>query len=374
MSYVGGICKSADGKMYGAYPTGNAPVGNEAFNYRKWGVPYITDALPGISGSSSTIPIMPTLPNGAYYTAHEWYGISSSEDPVLRVKPTVNDPTGWPSTENSLYMYVNKFDTGNATDTNNTYGYPNQPRLTIPNTIPAGVKCIFVVGNNTDNQSYDYSWNDEGTISGWQGTVATPNWVIGINNPNIARKLTWSNCKHIIIDGINVVWDGAANRGAQWDLATGTKYFTIRNSGMYGILNNTVGTSNGGAAFQISGTSDATCDFVVMYNCEVAYHGGYALATGEQPLDYHAFRPQFWCRYLWCIDSHLHHVSGDSMQAGNSYNTVNSAGILFNPAGRSHFTWFAGNDCHDNFENAVDNKNSYHVIASKNTCDNYRNI
>jgi hypothetical protein len=65
-------------------------------------------------------------------------------------------------------------------------------------------------------------------------------------------------------------------------------------------------------------------------------------------------------RFVWFIDSHLHSLSGDAMQAGNSANP--------NPQAESaHFVFFAGNHCHHCGENAVDNKNSYHVVISQ--CD-----
>ena len=73
----------------------------------------------------------------------------------------------------------------------------------------------------------------------------------------------------------------------------------------------------------------------------------------------HGWRPAYDNRYLWLIESEIYHMQADSIQIGNSSNP--------NPqSSTTHYVYIAGNRFYENYENALDNKNSYHVIFSEN--------
>ena len=320
---------------------------------RAWayiGVPYPTDALPGVSGSSSSMAIMPTLPSGAHYTAHDWYsGNPNSYDPCTIPAPSA------PSSVTAGEYVVNKFHP-NATDSDQgdnslsgtVYGTTNRPRASLPSVMPAsaGTK-IFIYGDGTprptsatNNRKVDYNdWKD----IDWEfnGTAASPCWIIGIDNPRVECNETQiNNSEHLIVDGI--VFDTTVYYGSSFDL-NGSRYITFRNSAQY--------SNNKNGLFDVNDSQ-----FVVYYNNECAY-SGYPFADYGY-VDRHGVRPLYGSRFTWFIDCHMHSLSGDAMQAGNSSNSL--------PQAESpHYVYFAGNHCHYCGENAVDNKNSYHVVISE---------
>jgi hypothetical protein len=352
--YAGDDCSScADSYV----PSGSNCVPDDssdrAFNYV--GVPYPTDALPGIAGNPSTIPLMPTLPEGAFYTAHEWYAANpDAYDPV-----TIPTPVP-PATVTEGTYVVDKFhpdatdiDQGDNAVGNVVYGTTSRPRMTMPLVesnvaFGAGTK-IFVYGDGTPrptawdvNRKVDYE--DWPTDWEFNCTAAQPCWLIGIDEPRIAANgVTLADSEHLVMDSI--VLDGTNANGASLDV-NGCRYITFRNSAQYGIDTN--------GLFDVFDSS-----FVMYHNNECAYTG-YLGGNTFSEKDRHCVRPLYGSRYVWFVGSHIHSVSGDGMQSGNSSNP--------NPQERSpHYVYFAGNHVHFGRENAVDNKNSYHVVISE--CD-----
>jgi hypothetical protein len=321
---------------------------------RAWGyigVPYPTDALPGLSGQPSTIPLMPMLPNGAHYTAHDWYKSNTdSYDPC-----TITTPTP-PTVQTANEYVVNRF-AANANDSNaGGYGTVSEPRATLPSTSVfqnPGVK-VFVYGDGTPrptaynvNRKVDYTdWTGSDIDGG--GTTANPCWLIGIDEPRIdVREISLSGT-HFIVDSI--VFDGSVYYSSTFNV-TNSRYITVRNSALYG--------DNFNGMFDVS--TDAV--FTMFYNNEVAYDGYVGGTSGYDGspfngVDRHAVRPLYGSRYTWFVDCHIHSVSGDGMQAGNSANPNDQADS-------PHYVFFAGNHCHHCGENAIDNKNSYHIVISQ---------
>lgn len=319
-----------------------------AWNYI--GVPYPTDALPGLAGSPSTIPIMPVLPNGSHYTAHDWYsGNSNSYDPCTLAAPTP------PSTVTAGEYVVNKFhpnatnsDAGDNAIGGTVYGTTNRPRSSLPSIMPAsaGTK-VFIYGDGTARPTA-YNVNRKVDYAGWKavdwefnGTAANPCWIIGIDDPRIECNETQiNNSEHLIVDGI--VFDTTVYYGSSFDL-NNSQYITFRNSAQYSVNKN--------GLFDVNNSQ-----FVMYYNNECAYTG-YPFADYGF-VDRHGVRPLYGSRYVWFVNCHIHSVSGDAMQAGNSNNQ--------NPQSQSsHYAYFAGNHVHHCGENAVDNKNSYHLVVSQ---------
>ncbi|MEO0576806.1 MAG: hypothetical protein AAF004_15220, partial [Pseudomonadota bacterium] len=322
--------------------------------FRYIGVPYPTDPVPAA--------IMPTLPNGADYNNHEWI---NTYDPVSEPNPAA------PSQATRDVYVVNRF-SGNATDNDQgdnavggtVYGTTDRPRVTLPEagTFPAGTR-IFVYGDNTplpnsesNNRKVDYSqWGGQAETIRFNGTSGSPCWIIGVDRPRLrADNLQLVDSNHVIFDGIYLE---SAN-GASGDIEIETSnYVCFRNGGLYGEE-----TSRGGNMFEPTGnSSNALTTFVVFYNNEVAYAGDYNEAPGgDKPNDFHGFRPQDWCRWLWCIGNEFHHLSGDACQVNNSNESSSDH------AKRPHYVYFAGNVAYRLKENMFDAKNCYHAIVSQN--------
>jgi hypothetical protein len=295
---------------------------------------------------------MPVLPDGAFFTAHDWYaGNPNAYDPC-----TIPTPTPPQGVTEGVYI-VDKFHP-NATDSDSgdnavngvVYGSSGRPRATLPSIMPASAGTrIFVYGDGTPrptaqnvNRKVDYSdWRT--TDWTFDGSAAAPCWLVGIGHPRLECNGTQiNNSTHLVVDGI--VFDSSASNGSAFDL-NGCRYITFRNSAQYGVNNN--------GLFDVNDSL-----FTMYYNNECAYSGHPFADYGFT--DRHGVRPLYGSRYTWFVDCHLHSLSGDAMQAANSANS--------RPQGDSpHYVYFAGNHCHYCGENAVDNKNSYHVVISQ--CD-----
>ena len=127
-----------------------------------------------------------------------------------------------------------------------------------------------------------------------------------------------------------------------------SEYITLRNSEIRGDGTN----SSGGSAVSMSDVS-----FMVTFQVQIHTAGSWqSNGTG---LDVHGWRPAYNNRYLWLLDSELYHLQADGVQTGNSNNQ--------NPqSASSHYVFIGGNLFYENYENALDNKNSYHVVFSSN--------
>ena len=318
----------------------NAAVAQPAWDYI--GIPYPTENLPE--------EIMPTLPDG------------NNRQPGFPYDPcTIATPT-WPG-DGPNYYYI-AHDGDDATAGNNGNGNPASPRATMPTNSPFPAGSLFFLEGDGTALPTDENTNRRVTpIEGWTfngknveintgGAYADGSditWVIGINNPRLGanRNLTFANSNHIIFDG--VILDGAQLsypvRGGRVTFAN-SHYITFRNCAQYGEH-----ADRGGSMFVLY-----DCSHIMYYKSEIAYGG---LFDAVDAPDYHGFRASYRNRYLWIIESHLHHLAGDSMQIGNSNNTN-----LIEDT--THYVYFAGNNCHENRENSADNKNSFHVIISQN--------
>jgi len=83
--------------------------------------------------------------------------------------------------------------------------------------------------------------------------------------------------------------------------------------------------------------------------------------------DHHAIQFTKYIYYVWIINNQIYHNEGDSIQT----NTSGSNGSIY--ASRPHYHYIAGNHMYENYENAIDNKNGYHIIASENRIHGFYN-
>ncbi len=324
------------------------PQGGRAWNYI--GVHYPTDALPGIAGSPTTIPIMPSLPDGAYYTAHDWHtSHADSYDPCTLEAPSPPDSVVAGSyVVNRFHAAATDEDSGDNAVGGIVYGTRTRPRRSLPDIMPAPAGTrVFIYGDGTPRPTA-YDSHRKVDYDGWrsvdwvfEGNASNPCWIVGIDAPRVAcNEVEILHSRHLIIDG--VIFDADVYYGASITVNE-SAYITVRNSAQYGINHN--------GLFDVSQSQ-----FVMYYNNEVAYTG-YENGVFNSA-DRHGVRPLYGARYVWFVDCHIHSLSGDAMQSGNSANP--------NPQSESpHYIYFANNHCHHCGENAVDNKNSYHVVVSE---------
>lgn len=146
------------------------------------GVPYPTDANA-------------TLTSNAGFAA--W-----AIDPYLTEAPAA--PANWPSAESSGNYFIDNTDPA-ATDTANTFGYPDKPRLTLPATTSLAAGTYIEIGSGG---TYDFP--TEKQFAGSAGTSGSPIWFRGSSAKNkptfTGDPIVCENTSWIFFE--NLKWDG----------------------------------------------------------------------------------------------------------------------------------------------------------------------
>lgn len=279
-------------------------------------------------------------------------------------------PTEWTTpttTEKTNFYYIDKTAVG-ATDTNNTYGHPQKPRVHLPEgQLQPGTFIYVHAGTYAagDSGGARYDWYGS-------GTSANPIWITG--NPTThpifqdelqigdAGSVVGSNASYFIFENFDIVGNQSlVIRG--FNDSQDVDHVLVRNV-------NRVGTSlaaDAGGGIQIGGAGTQTSDttpnsdtsFIVIYNCDIHDVGKAALEPPNgDGSDDHGITIGIHSDHIWMLDNHIYHCGGDSIQgAHNGDYTTKVASNLF--IGR--------NLCHDNGENGVDLKCIQGYVVSQNT-------
>ena len=286
------------------------------------GIPHPTDMLPG--------GIMPTLPTPASVQGFPY-------DPCMVEAPLPSDGAN---------EWVVSVDGDDATAGNGGQGTMAAPRATIPFGSHGPGTAIFILGASSAYGTVDYDIGEDETFE-LSCTADEPCWVVGIDTPRLARRFEITGSTHALIDGLSLV-DGSGNRPWGSINFTDSTFITLRNTEVRGSGEN----SSGGNAISLDGV-----EMMVAYQLSIHDIGSWD--SNASGIDVHGWRPHYRNRYLWLLDSELYHLQADGVQVGNSNNG--------NPqAESSHYVFIGGNTFYENYENALDNKNGYHVVFSTN--------
>jgi parallel beta-helix repeat protein len=244
--------------------------------------------------------------------------------------------------------YVDNTDE-NATDTDNDYGDPSTPRLSIPLTLPAG-SVVEVHGS-----SYLPSGDRFKMVS--EGTAALPVFLRAYTQGSdvvIAKKMHIRG-DYLIIENFHF-YDASLRIPHDQDGVTyHASYISIRNNEIEGT-----GEISSGGGIQISTRNDDDLvENIVIYNNEISYCGKHDHTSQN---DSHAVNVSKNSKNIWMLNNHTHHNGGDSIQV--SYYSASPDSI-------PQYIYIGDNDMHDDGENAVDLKGSRDVIVSENEMYNY---
>lgn len=310
------------------------------------GIPYPTDNVPGA--------IMPVLPTGADTPGWPY-------DPCTIATPVFAD--------GATQYYVDSVNGNNGTAGNSGRGSVALPRQTVPGlsgstwVLTAGMQ-VFITGNST---LWGAQTDKNVQVS---GTAADPCWIIGVGpgKPNFGGDEFFLSGQHLLMDNIRFqATDGKTRVKIGENVAQGgggpMQYCTLRYCTMTGL-----GTSGSGENAVLAGKGNITTPsaFVCIYRCEISNFGRWN-RPDTNGVDRHGIQPLYYTRYWWIIENAVYHMEGDSVQLLTSGTTD---GIY---AKRPHYIYIAGNDFYENYEQSVDNKNSFHLIVSQNRCRYSRN-
>jgi hypothetical protein len=278
----------------------------------------------------------PGIPDPVWGTFH----------PIDAVAPS--QPPEWPSAAANNYYYVDNTHSS-ATDSGNTFGYPNKPRVSLPETVfPAGTYVEIHGGPYTPGGQFIFTAN---------GTEAEPVWIRGGDPANkpIIKSETIPKGSYIVVE--NLKWDSNKNTlGLRSHRGSTLHHLVIRNSEFAGP-----GTDVGNSgAISINGksSSERFSNFVVYQN--TIHDFGDDDNASEN--DYHGVIPSTNVDGVWILANTIFNMAGDSVQVGIA-NTADKNRV-------SHI-YVGDNVFHDDRENAVDVKEADFVVVSDNLMYNY---
>ncbi len=255
-------------------------------------------------------------------------------------------PAAWPSGEAAGFYYVDKSHPS-ATDTGNSYGYPNKPRLTIPRT-------TFGPGAYIELHGGEYS-GSLGMLT-FDCRKENPCWLRGASAsvmPTISGNFTL-DATYLIVENL----DFNGGTGGSIDIVSDSTYVSVRHS----KFRNRAFVSNT-AAIGITPALGKKSHDIVAYKNEFSALGDY---TATVDLDFHAINPTLWGRdsttelfNVWALENHCYRLSGDCVQV-NAGNWTDSYKYL-------HHVYIGKNVGHEGRQGPFGVKQSSDVIISQNT-------
>jgi hypothetical protein len=286
-------------------------------------------------GRSENIPVQAST---------SWVGIPDPADtlgydPIAVTEPA--DPGNWPSAEAVGYYYIDSGH-GSATDTANTYGYPDQPRLTIPTSLTvSGGSKVVVVG---DGETYT-GGNIEVTSSGASSAAGDQAWFIGrsatditttTNRPKLLNRRISASGNYVILSDI---WVNEQDDNNSPISISGGAYNTVRNFTLQGH----------GTEAPSSGSCCSVGSNNVAYNGVIYDQGLWATNNNA---DLHGIKIAGTPSNVWVLEVLGYHIQGDTVQVGDA-----SSG---NPTN----IYLGGVSGYENKENTIDTKICTDVIIS----------
>lgn len=232
-----------------------------------------------------------------------------------------------------------------STDTSNPYGWPTQPRLSIPNPIPAG-SVVELHGQYNG----DYL-----TITA-QGTLTLPVFLRGIagERPTISRQTKISG-SYLIIE--NIIFGPSDNNDMLFGLSIPeTNHFiTIRDCEFSGNLGRSGGITIG--TWSYSGNSDASD--ILLHNLQL-----HDLGDINSPIDQdkHCVTVNGSVNNLWLVNSEMARCSGDGIQIEAQQGKRD----------KIHHIYVGKNTSHDHKQTGMWIKHATDVIFSENTIYGHR--
>ena len=259
-------------------------------------------------------------------------------------------PQSWqkPSSAVSGHYYIDNTHP-NATDSNNTYGHPDKPRRTIPET-------QFSAGSYVEIHGGPYTGGGQ-IIFTANGTEQKPVWVRGASKedrPTIRGEMIVKG-SYVFIE--NLRFDTTKRTlGFREHKSSKLHHAVVRHCAFEGPGE----AAGNGSAISINGRSDYRFSDIVVYKNLIHDFGDDDYSAEN---DYHGIAPGKNVDRVWVLENTVYNMGGDSIQVGVA-NTADSNRV-------SHI-YIGGNNFSNDRENAVDIKEADNVVISSNVMHGYR--
>ena len=291
-----------------------------------------------------------TPPVGIPNPAEFWGGsIDPIEDPVP--SESVRCPN-WPGAEQSGCYYIDR-NHPSATDSGNTYGYPNKPRVTVPDGITmtggatSGYMKIVGPGPYTDSNTHDITAN---------GSASYPVWIVGVGNPVLRSS---GDEPALSVAGTYYFVDGVGMDRSEQGFGFGTPsdHAVFRNA----VIAAEGSLATNGSQIYSAGTSAYVSNYLLVYNVKMSGVGQW---TTNDNADTHGIKMRNNVNYVWILNNEIFHCQGDSVQTGEASVTGSDA--------PTHI-YIGKNVFYENKENGIDIKDGSDIIMSENVIYNMAN-
>jgi hypothetical protein len=291
-----------------------------------------------------------TPPIGIPDPGQEW----GSLHPIDTLAPTAPQP--WNQAVNGFY-YVEPTH-ANATDSGNTYGYPDQPRATVPSVLAPG-SYVELHGSFSSPISVTASCDE-----------SNPCWLRGESidsRPNNRSMLTIRDSKFLFVENL----DFNGGTGGAIRIFGASNNVVVRDSR---LINREQPTGNSAGIVMLPDTGDLI-ENIVVYNNHFETLGDYTVA---EDLDFHAVLPSLWgrdssteLRKVFILENYCTLLSGDCVQvnAGNweqSYNYLHHIYIGKNFSFKNRQTGFAVKQASDIIISQNKSSGSYGASTTSN--------
>lgn len=283
----------------------------------------------------------------------------TTEDSGNVVHPIWGDaPDSWDIAKQSgvnAYYIDNKHPL--ATNTDNQFGSPEQPRKTIPETTYAAGSYVEIHGGPYDGGGQ--------IIFTANGTAEKPVWIRGssaTDKPEITGS-TIVKGQYVFLENLHYTQRGKTLSLRPHD-GSSLHHAVVRNCIFEG---EGVAGRNGSAISVYGESSPNRFHDIIIYNNEISYMGAsYSEvdpSLGVAPEnDYHGILVRSNADRVWVLNNTIHHLGGDSIQVG-------VASII--DTSRTSHTFIGDNDFYDNLENGVDVKEADFTLVTTNRIKNW---
>lgn len=233
-----------------------------------------------------------------------------------------------------------------ATDRDNTYGTPSQPRVTIPIRLPAGA-LVEVHG------TYDHDHSSPKDIIA-TGTAAAPVFIRGQSSsmrPTFRGNFTVSG-SYFIVENIDFLLSPSKRGGV--GITGPTTHGVIRH-------NDIRGHRNSGGVGLASYSEGEALDNCVLWSNKIHGNGDWTRQEGDR--DLHGIVVNRRVSYLWLLDNEIYENEGTGIQ-------INAGSNALQPT--VHHIFVGRNVAHSNKQAGFSTKQSLDTIFSQNVAYAHR--
>jgi hypothetical protein len=243
-----------------------------------------------------------------------------------------------------------------ATNTDNTFGTPDKPRLTIPKNLPAG--SVVEVHNGPYNYSESIHGSTYLPIDHANGTANKPIFIRGPSNSN---KFEFGGSKNVLLRYVYyVIMENVLFNGPSLKIYQPTNHFTIRHSEI-------TGESSSGIyiwTWKTHFTMGELKENIVIYDNLIHDNGPYP-ATEETGI--FGIMIDDATKNCWILDNKIYNNGDDGIQIIDRY-WIDYIGP------NADRIYIGRNEMHHDGENAIDIKGATNIIVSQNKIYGYARI